>query len=121
MEKNKVKVTICNADYILSTDEDVKYTRELGNDVDERISKILRENPRISITQAAVLAALDFADAEKKANITADHLRSQIQEYLEDSAKAKIDREIAMREADRLTKELAAYKNKAHAKNDHEE
>ena len=112
MEKNKVKLTICGAEYIIGSDEDSKYMIELGDEVDEKISTILKQNPRISVTQAAVLAALEFADAEKKAVVSAENLRSKIQEYLEDSARAKTDREIAMREADRLAKELAAYKKK---------
>ena len=103
MEKNKVKLTICGAEYIIGSDEDSKYMIELGDEVDEKISTILKQNPRISVTQAAV---------EKKAVVSAENLRSKIQEYLEDSARAKTDREIAMREADRLAKELAAYKKK---------
>ena len=67
MEKNKVKLTICGAEYIIGSDEDSKYMIELGDEVDEKISTILKQNPRISVTQAAVLAALEFADAEKKA------------------------------------------------------
>lgn len=112
MEKNKVKLSICGSDYIINTEEDSKYMLELGNELDTRLGKIMRENPRISITQAAVLAALEYADAEKKAAQTAENLRSQIQEYLEDSARARTDAEISKREAERLSKELAAYRNK---------
>ena len=86
MEKNKVKLTICGAEYIIGSDEDSKYMIELGDEVDEKISTILKQNPRISVTQAAVLAALEFADSEKKAVVSAENLRSKIQEYLEDSA-----------------------------------
>ena len=67
MEKNKVKLTICGAEYVIASGEENKYMIELGNEVDEKITSILRQNPRISVTQAAVLAALEFADAEKKA------------------------------------------------------
>ena len=104
MEKNKVKLTICGAEYIIGSDEDSKYMIELGDEVDEKIS--------------TVLAALEFADSEKKAVVSAENLRSKIQEYLEDSARAKTDREIAMREADRLAKELAAYKKKHGSKDE---
>lgn len=112
MEKNKVKLCICGTEYFINTDEDVKYMLELGDELDDRLSKIIRENPRISITQAAVLAALEYADAENKAAQTAENLRSQIQEYLEDSARARTDAEISKREAERLSKELASYRNK---------
>ena len=77
MEKNKVKLTICGAEYIIGSDEDSKYMIELGDEVDEKISTILKQNPRISVTQAAVLAALEFADSEKKAVVSAENLRSK--------------------------------------------
>ena len=107
MEKNKVKLTICGAEYVIASGEENKYMIELGNEVDEKITSILRQNPRISVTQAAVLAALEFADAEKKATSDAEKLRSSIQEYLEDSSRDKLNCEIATREADRIAKEFA--------------
>ena len=42
MEKNKVKLTICGAEYIIGSDEDSKYMIELGDEVDEKISTILK-------------------------------------------------------------------------------
>lgn len=112
MEKNKVKLTICGAEYVIASGEENKYMIELGNEVDEKITSILRQNPRISMTQAAVLAALEFADAEKKATSDAEKLRSSIQEYLEDSSRDKLNCEIATREADRIAKEFAEYKKR---------
>lgn len=112
MEKNKVKLTICGAEYVIASGEENKYMIELGNEVDEKITSILRQNPRISVTQAAVLAALEFADAEKKATSDAEKLRSSIQEYLEDSSRNKLNCEIATREADRIAKEFAEYKKR---------
>lgn len=112
MEKNKVKLTICGAEYVIASGEESKYMIELGNEVDEKITSILRQNPRISVTQAAVLAALEFADAEKKATSDAEKLRSSIQEYLEDSSRDKLNCEIATREADRIAKEFAEYKKR---------
>ena len=112
MEKNKVKLTICGAEYVIASGEENKYMIELGNEVDEKITSILRQNPRISVTQAAVLAALEFADAEKKATSDAEKLLSSIQEYLEDSSRDKLNCEIATREADRIAKEFAEYKKR---------
>lgn len=118
MEKNKVKLTICGAEYIIGSDEDSKYMIELGDKVDEKISTILKQNPRISVTQAAVLAALEFADSERKASADAEKLRSSIQDYLNDAGDYKLNYEIAVREADRLTKELAEYKKKHGSKDE---
>ncbi len=106
MEKNRVKLNICGTDYAITTEDDPKYVMALGDELDSMLTKTLRENTRISVTQAAILAALDFADMYKKAEISADNLRGQIKEYLEDSARSKMDAEIARREVERLTREL---------------
>ena len=106
MEKNKVRLSIGGADYTISTEDDPKYVLSLGDELDAMLTRILRENNRLSVTQAAILIALDYADQCKKAEISADNLRSQIKEYLEDSARSKMDAEIARREVERLTREL---------------
>ena len=113
MEKNKVKLSICGNDYFITTDDDVKYAMALGDELDERVSKIVRENARISITQAAILAALDYADAARKAEDSADNLRGQIKEYLEDSARYKMEAEVARRDVERLNRELQSTRSRA--------
>ena len=118
MEKKKVKLTICGAEYVINSGEKDQYMVELGNEVDEKITSILRQNPRISVTQAAVLAALEFADAQRKANMDAENLRSSIQDYLNDAGRARTECEIAVREADRIAKEFAEYKKKHRAKDE---
>ena len=70
----------------------------------------MRDNARISITQAAIVTALEYADAAKKSEITSENLRAQIQDYLEDAARARTDVEITKRELERVSKELAAAK-----------
>lgn len=111
MEKNKVKLSICGNDYYITTDDDPKYVSELGNSLDEKLTKIVHENSRLSITQAAILASLDYADIAKKASDTADNLRSQIKEYLEDSARYKMEAEVARRDIERLNKEIQALRD----------
>lgn len=106
MEKNRVRLNICGADYTITTEDDPKYVMALGDELDSMLTKTLRENNRLSVTQAAILAALEYADMCRKAEVSADNLRSQIKEYLEDSARSKMDAEIARREVERLTREL---------------
>lgn len=110
-ERNRVKLTICGMDYIVTTGDDVKYIQTLGEELDKRMTTLMDENARISVTQAAVLAALEYADAAKKADSSADNLRSQIQDYLEDAARAKTNAEVYRQQADRLGKELAALRS----------
>ncbi len=112
MEKNRVRLSINGNDYFITTDDDVDYVADLGKELDETIRKLMKENSRLSITQAAILCALDYADFAKKAEISAENLRSQIQDYLEDAARARTDAEITRRESERLSKELAALRSK---------
>ena len=66
----------------------------------------MQNNSRISVTQAAIVTALEYADLYKKSEITSENLRNQIQGYLEDAARARTDAEISKRECERLAKEL---------------
>lgn len=106
----KVKLMISGSVYSVSTDDDVDYVTALGEELDKRISSIMAENPRASVTQAAILTALEYADASKKSETSAENLRAQIQGYLEDAARARTDAEISRREAERLAKELSALR-----------
>ncbi len=106
----KIKLSIANEVYNISTDDDLDYVAALGEELDKKIGALMRDNARISVTQAAIVTALEYADAAKKCESTAENLRGQIQEYLEDAARARTDAEISRREAERLSKELAAYK-----------
>lgn len=106
----KIKLIIANDEYNISTDNDLDYVAQLGEELNQRISAILANSARISVTQAAILTALEYADAAKKGEIASENLRGQIQEYLEDAARARTDAEIAKRELERVSKELAAFK-----------
>lgn len=110
MIKNRVTLTIGGAEYAIITEDDVNYVTELGAELNEALAKIMKENPHISTTQAAVLLALDYADEFKKANITADNLRSQIKDYLDDAANAKSKADWARHEAENAKRELEASK-----------
>ena len=108
MATNKVKLTIAGAEYSIITEEEVKYVKDLGRELDRAITKTMKANNRISTTQAAVLAALDFADECKKATQTADRLREQIKDYLDDASSAKSKADLARHESENLKKELEA-------------
>lgn len=114
MEKTKVNLSICGSSYTLvSEEDDAQYMQELGAELDGKMRGLLEANPRLSITQCAVLSALEYLDACKKAESSSENLRSQIQDYLEDAARARTDSEISKRELERMGKELAALRSKS--------
>lgn len=106
MEGNKVKLNIGGAAYSIITEDDVKYVQELGKEVDKALNQVMKTNPKISITQAAVLLSLEYADEYKKASTAADNLREQIKAYLDDASNAKSKADWARREAEKAKKEL---------------
>lgn len=107
MEKNKVQIKICGATYSIITDDDMEYVEELGEMIDSEMKNISAGNPSLSSIQCAVLVALDQADACKKATASADNLRAQIKDYLEDSARARMEVDVARREIERLNREIS--------------
>lgn len=106
----KIRLIIAGEEYNISTDDDLDYVAQLGAELDKKISGLMAKSTRISVTQAAIVTALEYADLAKKSEVTSENLRAQIQEYLEDAARARTDAEITKRELERVNKELAALK-----------
>lgn len=112
MEKNRVNIKICGSSYTIVTEDDPDYVEELGELIDKEMKQIGTESPSLSTTQCAVLVALDRADAYKKASASADNLRAQIKDYLEDSARARMEVDVARREIERLNREISNLRNR---------
>lgn len=112
MAKNKVQIKIWGATYSIITEDDAEYVEELGEFIDGEMNNISSKNPSLSSIQCAVLVALDQADACKKATASADNLRAQIKDYLEDSARARMEVDVARREIERLNREISNLREK---------
>lgn len=106
MEKQKVKVTIAGGEYFIVTQDSVERLEELAEELDKNIQSILAENANLSLTQAAVLSALNFSDAYKKADESADSLRGQINGYIEEATRAKFEQTQTEKEVQRLKAEI---------------
>ena len=112
MNKNKVQVKIGGATYTIVTEDEPEYVEELADFLNNEIRSICNANPALSMTQAAVLVALDQTDACRKANASSDNLRAQIKDYLEDSARARMEVDVARREVERLNRESSELRSK---------
>lgn len=113
MEKQNVVINIAGSDYTIITEEDPAYVQALADALDKDIMEIVAANRRLSMTQAAILVALDYADKATKESESADNMRNQIKEYLEDSARYKMEAEVARRDVERLQKELKNAKSQS--------
>ena len=110
MAANKVRLTIVGADYSIIAEDDPRYVQLLGKELDAKMAGIMKVNNRLSVTQAAVLAALDYADESKKATSTADRLREQIKDYLDDASAAKSKADLARHDSEKSKKEVEVLK-----------
>ena len=99
-----VKLNIAGSEYSVVSSEPMAYMLELGAQVDRDMRELL-EDPRLSTTMAAVMVALNNADALKKAEEATDNLRSQMKTYLDDNARSRSESESTRRELERLREE----------------
>ncbi|MBQ6625482.1 MAG: cell division protein ZapA [Clostridia bacterium] len=110
MGRNRVVLHICDMDFPVSTENSIDYVRVLGDEIDTKMKEILSSSTRVSVTQAAVLTALDFLDMYHKSGENMDSVRSQLAEYLADAEQAKMDLELIRRENDSLKREIERLK-----------
>ena len=86
---NRVTVTICDEEYTLVADEAPGYMEQVAGLVDEKMGELLRG--KVSLVDAAVLAAVNLADELLKSQQAAENLRRQIKGYLDEAAQAKAE------------------------------
>ena len=111
---NKVRVTIAGAPYAIETTDSETYITSLAKKLDEDIGKLLDANENLSVTKAAVFCAMDYLDEYRKSTGSAENMRSQIQDYIADAARAKLaedktrtENETLRRDNDALREQLA--------------
>ncbi len=88
-EKNRVKLKICGNEFYVVSQDSEEYIRAVAEKVERYLQNLMDRSPTMSTTMAAVFAALEFCDEAAKATESADNLRAQIKDYLEEAAAAK--------------------------------
>lgn len=100
--QNRVTVTIADQKYTFLASEEQAYMERVAALVDGQIRETMRAGGRFSIMEAAVLTAVNLADEYLKEQESANNLRRQIKETLEESAKLKLELSEAKREVFKL-------------------
>ena len=112
MNKNKVHLSICGIECSVSSEDPEPYVLSVADEVQKMIQGMTEKNQHISVSTAAVIAAMSFCDECRKAKDSADNLRSQIRDYLEDSSKARMEADESRREIERLRRELQSLRSR---------
>lgn len=94
----KVRLTICGSSYVVNTSESEDYMLNLAARLNLDMTEMMNASNTVSVTTAAVMTALSYRDELEKASGSADNMRRQIKDYLEDAASAKMAAEELRRE-----------------------
>nr|WP_317398673.1 cell division protein ZapA [uncultured Gemmiger sp.] len=106
MPTSKVRLNICGSSYVIATTESEDYMQNLADRLNLDMNELMSSSNTVSITTAAVMTALSYRDELEKASGSADNMRRQIKNYLEDAASAKMAAEELRRENDSLRKQV---------------
>jgi len=86
--KNKVTVSIAGQEYTMVAAEDEAYVRKVAAHVDGQVREVMAQG-RLSLTDVAILSAMNIADQYFREQAASENLRRQIKEGLEESARLK--------------------------------
>ena len=111
-EARKIKLEIAGSRYTVTTTEQEGYVRDLAAEITDDINSLSARNPALSMNDALVLCAISYLSEYKKESANSDHIRSQLKEYLGDTARARMEVDEANRRADRLERELNELKKR---------
>lgn len=108
----RVKIEVAGASYTIATTEQEGYVRDLAKEMSEDIDSLMVRNPSLSMNDALVLCSIAYLSEYKKEAANCDHIRSQLKEYLGDTARARMETDEANRRADRLAREVEELKKR---------
>lgn len=108
---NRIKVNICGKEYSLKTAENASYVLNLAAELERKINNMVDSGNGISIQTAAILIALSAMDDARKANESVDNIRTQIKQYVDEAAKAMLERDEALKDKESLKSKLSGLEN----------
>lgn len=108
---NRIKVNICGKEYFLKTAENASYVLELARELENKINSMVDSGNGVSVQTAAILIALSAMDDARKANESVDNIRTQIKQYVDEAAKAMLERDEALKDKESLKSKLSGLEN----------
>ena len=104
------KVLIMGKEYVLSSNENKDYTERLAEALNKRLKDMKARFSSLTITDCAVLTALDCMDELGQSNRNIDNIRTQIKDYVDDAGRARDQAIAAQREIKMLKEQLELTK-----------
>ena len=111
-ERNRVKLKICGTEFIVTSEDSEEYMQRTAEIVEKRMVMMTNSSSGMSVAKAAMFTALEFCDEAQKAAQSAENMRTQIQNYLEEAAHAKSEAAELRRREQSLTHEIEELRRK---------
>ena len=118
MATSKVRLNICGSSYVVNTSESEDYMQNLAERLNLDMNELMSSSNSVSITTAAIMTALSYRDELEKASGSADNMRRQIKDYLEDAASAKMAAEELRREVASQRKRIEELERRLRTRQD---
>lgn len=112
MSVNKIRLTVCGSSYVVSSTDPEEYVQKLAEKLDEDMNELMAHNASASVTASAVVTAIGYLDEMTRNAAAMDNMRTQMRDYMEDAAKARLDLEQTRRELEQVQQELARLKER---------
>ena len=84
MATSIVRLIICGSSYVVNTSESEDYMKNLAVRLILDMNELMASSNSVSITTAAVMTALNYRDELEKASGSADNMRRQIKDFVDE-------------------------------------
>ena len=102
---NRIVLNICGEEYTFVAEEAPSSMQKVGAYVNQKMNEVL-DGAHVGRTDAAILTAANITDELFKEQASAEQLRSQIKQYLDEAGKAQAEASELRREVFRLQQKL---------------
>lgn len=106
-----ITISVCGNQCTVITDQSDEHIQNIIKIVEDKINSTIKENPRISTSLAAILAAMDLCEELENLKDSMDNLRAQLKMYLDDLENTSNERDEAKRQIRLLKSEIERLKN----------
>lgn len=84
MEERIVEVQICERTYRIRTTNDIKYTKGLAQQLNEKLLQIFTADESATLIDAAILSGLEILDEAARSNANVQRARDRAKEYAQE-------------------------------------
>ena len=94
---NKIRFKVGGIEYSIFSEDSERYINSIAENLEHKMNLLAKQNPFLSTTMVAVLAAMDAVDAQKKCELENEQLRREVKNLTEQNVMANRENERLLR------------------------